>query len=295
MTASPAPTRSTTLFVGAPMWANRVWVGRHLPADTPAGSELVPYSRLLNAVEGNTTFYADPAPATVAKWASQISPPFRMVVKAPRDVTHDRRLRDVGPRLAQFVDLLTPLADALGGIMLQLPASFGPPDLDALATTARALPTGVRWSVEVRHPEFCGGPAMDDLHRLLEHHRLERVVLDTTVLFARPPRTDAGRDEWRTKPRLPLLDIALTDRPVVRYIAGDDEQRADEGMNAWTDTLATWLAEGRSPTFFVHSPDNRDTPRMARALHDRLRDEVPGLEPLHDPMPVLAAEQGSLF
>lgn len=295
MTASPVPRRPPTLFVGAPMWANRAWVGRHLPADTAPGTELVPYSRLLNAVEGNTTFYADPPAATVAKWASQISPPFRMVVKAPREVTHDRRLRDVGPRLAAFVDLLTPLADALGGIMLQLPASFGPGDLDALATTARSLPSGVRWSVEVRHHEFCGGPAQDDLHRVLERHGMERVVLDTTVLFARPPRTDAGRDEWRTKPRLPLLDHALGERPVVRYIAGDDEQRAEDGMLAWIDTLSTWLDEGRSPTFFVHSPDNVDTPRMARMLHDRIRAEITDLVPLHDPLPVLASEQGSLF
>jgi uncharacterized protein YecE (DUF72 family) len=136
---------------------------------------------------------------------------------------------------------------------------------------------------------------MDDLHRLLERHHVERVVLDTTVLFARPPRTDAGRDEWRTKPRLPLLDLALGQRPVVRYIAGDDEQRAEDGMLAWIDTLTTWLDEGRSPTFFVHSPDNRDTPQLARMLHDRLRAERPDLEPLHDPLPVTVAQQESLF
>ena len=48
------------LGVGAPMWANRDWIGRSLPADTPAGRELDAYARVVNAVEGNTTFYATP-------------------------------------------------------------------------------------------------------------------------------------------------------------------------------------------------------------------------------------------
>lgn len=294
MSPSPAtPTR--TLFVGAPMWANRNWVGRHLPADTPSGTELGAYSRLLNAVEGNTTFYADPAPALVARWASLIAPPFRMVVKAPREITHERRLREVDDRLASFVDLLAPLADALGGVMLQLPPSFGPGDIDALAATAARLRRDVAWSVEVRHPDFCGGPAMASLHRVLERHGMERVVLDTTALFAHPPRTPEGRDEWRSKPRLPVLATALTDRPIVRFVGGDDDARADRGIRNWEETLATWITEGRSPTFFVHSPDNTDSPRAARALHDRLRATIAGLESLPDPLPVATAEQGLLF
>ena len=48
------------------MWANRDWVGRSLPADTPAGRELDAYARVVNAVEGNTTFYATPDTATIA-------------------------------------------------------------------------------------------------------------------------------------------------------------------------------------------------------------------------------------
>ena len=58
MTADHRHPATRALFVGAPMWANRAWVGRYLPRETRTGTELGPYSRLLNAVEGNTTFYA---------------------------------------------------------------------------------------------------------------------------------------------------------------------------------------------------------------------------------------------
>ena len=53
------------LHVGCPSWAHRPWVGRFLPADTRPGTELYAYSRRVNAVEGNTTFYASPQPARV--------------------------------------------------------------------------------------------------------------------------------------------------------------------------------------------------------------------------------------
>jgi len=277
------------------MWANRAWVGRYLPSRTVPGTELAPYSHLLNAVEGNTTFYATPPELAVAKWAKQAAAGFRMVFKAPRALTHDRRLRGVASDLAAFAALLAPLGDRLGGITLQLPASFGPGDLAALADTARQLPAGVRWSVEVRHPQFCGGPAMASLHHLLERHGMERVVLDTTALFAHPPTTDAGREEWRSKPRLPLLDLALTDHPIVRFIGSDDTARTEHGLARWDDVLAQWLDDGREPTFFVHTPDNRSTPALARALHERLAAMVPHLEPLPTPSPVQPAAQGSLF
>ena len=83
------------------MWANRNWVGRSLPHDT-AGRELKAYACVCNAVEGNTTFYATPDSGTVEQWRAATTSDFRFVFKLPREVTHDRRLRDVDgllPRL----------------------------------------------------------------------------------------------------------------------------------------------------------------------------------------------------
>ena len=51
--------------------------------------------------------------------------------------------------------------------------------------------------------------------------------------------------------------------------------------------LAGWLAEGRTPTVFVHTPDNVDAPPLARSLYDDVRGEVPALAPL--PYPIRAA------
>ena len=177
-----------TLHVGCPMWAQRAWVGRYLPADTSSGQELYPYSRLLNAVEGNTTFYALPPEATIRKWAELAEPDFRFVFKVPRSITHDQRLRDVDVELAAFVKLMLPLGNLIGGLTLQLPPSFGPRDLDALDHVLLKAPQVWRWSVEVRHADFFGGDGRRALDRVLMRHRAERVRPRHRVTL--PPHAD---------------------------------------------------------------------------------------------------------
>jgi uncharacterized protein YecE (DUF72 family) len=277
------------------MWAQRAWVGTYLPADTTPGRELWAYSRFLTAVEGNATFYAVPHPATVARWAQMAAPGFRFVFKVPRSITHDRRLRGVADDLAAFVDLLAPLGDRVGGLTLQLPPSFGPRDLGALDAVLRDAPRVWPWSVEVRHPEFYGGDGRRHFEQVLVRHGAERVVLDTVTLFHRTPLTDAGREEWRTKPRLPLLAEPLTDRPIVRFIGTDHTDLTDAGLARWAPLLADWVDEGRTPTLFVHTPDNMRSPALARDLHARVAALVPGLEALPEPLPVEAPQQTSLF
>jgi hypothetical protein len=49
---------------------------------------------------------------------------------------------------------------------------------------------------------------------------------------------------------------------------------------------AGWLREARSPTVFIHTPDNADAPALARRFHAEVRARLPELEPLPDPEPV---------
>jgi uncharacterized protein YecE (DUF72 family) len=284
-----------TLYIGCPLWAQRAWVGRFLPADTPSGRELHAYSRLLNAVEGNATFYASPTPSTVARWREQALPGFRFVFKVPKHITHERRLRGIATELTAFSRLMEPLGDLIGAFTLQLPPTFGPGDLGALDWTLRQRSAAWRWAVEPRHAAFFAGRERDALDALLARHGVERVLLDTRPLFAGPPTTDEGRDEWEQKPRLPALGDPLGDHPIVRCIGGDDPHATADGFARWHEPVAGWLRDGRTPTVFLHTPDNSTTPALALAFHAAVAELVPGLAPLPQPLPLRPQEQGTLF
>ena len=272
------------LHVGVALWAHRVWLGSFLPVGTRQGEELAAYSRRLNAVEGNTTFYASPPPSTVARWLAATPTGFEFTFKLPREITHERRLRPVEAPVRRFLDLLEPLRERVGAIAVQLPASFGPTDLGALAAFVATLPASWRWCVEVRHPGLFSGSAADALDRVLGRADVERVTFDTTVLFTDPPTSAAERSAWERKPRVPARSRALTDRPVVRYIGRDDPARTEQGWQRWVPVVSRWLAEGREPTFFVHTPDDRASPLLAQRFHAQVADVTPGLArlPEHD-------------
>jgi uncharacterized protein YecE (DUF72 family) len=244
-------------------------------------------------VEGNTTFYATPSRSTVESWARQVGPGFRFLVKLPKTITHERRLTGADEELRSFLAAIEPLGPRAHALWVQLPGSFAPADLGVLAGFLRRLPRSHRYAVEVRHRAF-----FDDarsarlLERVLSDVGAEWVPFDTTALFQSPPTSDAERDAWTKKPRVPRRSPALTDHPVVRYLGRDDTARTAEGWRPWVDTVTGWLREGRSPTVFIHTPDNADALMLARRFHDDVRARLPELEPLPEPMP---AEPLTLF
>ena len=275
------------LHVGCAMWTHKSWQGRLMAHPLPSHERLRHYAGWCNAVEGNTTFYATPTRDTVASWAQQTDPDFRFVIKLPKVITHERRLTDIDDVLRVFLDAIEPLGPRAHALWIQLPGSFAPADVSVLAHFLRRLPGSHRSAVEVRHPAFfedAGSTRL--LEGVLAAATAEWIPFDTTEFFQSPPTSDAERDAWTKKPRMPLRSLALTDRPIVRYLGRDATARTVEGWRRWIGVAVEWLREGRSPTVFIHTPDNADAPVLARRFHDEVRARVPGLEVLPEPVPV---------
>lgn len=275
------------------MWSHAAWQGRELPQPLPPRERLRAYAKWCNAVEGNTTFYATPPADTVGSWAEQTGPDFRFLLKLPRTITHELRLADFAEPLRIFRAAIEPLGPRVHALWAQLPPSFTPGDLGVLAGFLRRLPRDHRYAVEVRHRAFFEDPRWERrLEQVLGEVDAEWVTFDTTVLYATPPHSDAERDAWTKKPRVPRRPRALTASPVVRYIGRDDPELTASGWQPWLDTVADWLREGRSPTVFIHTPDNVDALTLARRFHEEVRVRVPQLEALPQ---VIPAEPPTLF
>jgi uncharacterized protein YecE (DUF72 family) len=258
------------------MWTHRAW-------PLAAQERLRSYAGWCDAVEGNTTFYATPARQTVASWARQTDPGFRFVVKLPRLITHERRLSGVDRELKDFLAAIEPLGPRTHAVWIQLPGSFTPAEIPALAEFLRRAPVAYRYAVEVRHRGFFDEPRR--LEDVLAAAGAEWIPFDTTAFFRTPPASAAERDTWTRKPRVPRRSVALTDRPIVRYLGRDDRALTIAGWQHWVEVAAAWLREGRSPTVFIHTPDDAGSLTLARRFHAEVRARVPELEPLPEPAP----------
>ena len=81
------------ILVGTSGYNYPEWKGSFYPADLPAKKMLPYYASKFPTVEINYTFYRMPTPKLVAGWRAQVPPEFRFTLKAPKRITHDKRLR----------------------------------------------------------------------------------------------------------------------------------------------------------------------------------------------------------
>ncbi len=281
------------------MWAHREWIGRHLPSDTRSGAELAPYATWCTAVEGNTTFYATPPATTIGRWRAETPDGFLFCFKLPRAITHERRLRNTSELTTEFCERIAPMGDRLGPTQIQLPPSFSGDDLPILARFLDQIPEiAGGWAVELRHPDFFVGGAQERaVDDLLVRHGVNRVVLDSRALFDRPAVTAEEIDAWEKKPRLPVRPVATSIQPIVRLIGNISLDASIVRWGQWVPSIVRWLAEGRSPIIFTHTPDNRDAPPLARRFHDLVADECErqGMSRSSLPEPMLADHQLGLL
>lgn len=274
MNPSPLP-----YYLGCPSWSESAWREYLYPADARPAEFLSLYSQVFNAVEGNTTFYARPAPATVLRWAQAMPAHFRFTAKFPRDVSHAGDLRQQIDAALDFARLLAPLGARVSPYWLQLPAVFGPSRLAELEYFLENL--GVPVAVEVRNPAFFArGEEERALNRLLRERGVERICLDPRALFSCTSDQPAVLHAQAKKPRVPPRPTAFSQHPQVRFIGHPELEANEPFLSPWVAKLAEWIEQGRAPYIFLHTSDNRLAAALARRFHQRLSERLPGLAPL---------------
>jgi uncharacterized protein YecE (DUF72 family) len=138
---------------GTSGFSYKEWIGSFYPPKLPASRMLQFYAERLPTVELNNTFYRMPNEALMRGWNERTPESFRFVLKAPRQMTHIRKLQDCADALTRFIGVAQVLGDKLGPLLFQLPPTFQR-DVDRLAGFLRLLPSGARAAFEFRHPSW---------------------------------------------------------------------------------------------------------------------------------------------
>jgi uncharacterized protein YecE (DUF72 family) len=129
------------------------WIGDVYPAGTKRTAMLGEYAKIFNAVEINMTFRRRPQEPTLERWRDAVPDHFRFAMKANQQITHWRRLANVGDIVREFVDRARSLGDKLGPILFQVPANLKF-DADLVASFGESLPPGRTYAFEPRDASY---------------------------------------------------------------------------------------------------------------------------------------------
>lgn len=111
--------------IGISGWRYKPWRGVFYPPDLKQKHELEYAASRLPVIEINGSFYSLQRPSSYAQWYASTPDDFMFTVKAPRYVTHIRRLREVERPVANFLASgIFNLREKLGPILWQFPPSF---------------------------------------------------------------------------------------------------------------------------------------------------------------------------
>jgi uncharacterized protein YecE (DUF72 family) len=110
-----------TIRIGCSGWIYRHWRGLFYPEKLAQRLWFAHYADTFQTVELNTSFYHLPKAETFAKWRDQAPPGFRYAVKAPRFITHMKKLKECDEPVAEFVSRARNLGPTIGPILYQLP------------------------------------------------------------------------------------------------------------------------------------------------------------------------------
>jgi uncharacterized protein YecE (DUF72 family) len=290
------------LYLGCPVWSFKGWVGNFYPKGTKPTDYLREYARRLTTIEGNTTFYAVPAPDKLEQWTAQTPETFRFCPKLPRAVSHSGKLTEHVDEALQFVDSMSQLGTRLGPMFLQLPPRYSASMFEDLKTFLEAWPRQVKLGVEVRHLDWFERQQHEALNRLLTEHNMASVVIDTRPIRSLEGDTIIEGSVYQTllearerKPDVPILREHTADFSFVRFIGHPQMQVNKPLLDEWAGFLVSELRRGSDVYVFCHSPDNMIAPWICRELHMRIAGKV-NISPLPwDEIQADTFDQGMLF
>jgi len=167
------------VWVGTSGYNYPEWKGSFYPETLAAAKMLPYYAERFPTVEINYTFYRAPNEKILSGWSAATPERFKLTLKAPKRITHDRRLKDCADPVRQFLETAAVLGPKLGALLFQLPPNLKK-DLSLFDAFLDTFPPRVCAAFEFRHPSWFD----DDVFSRLRTRALALCVADSEKLSA---------------------------------------------------------------------------------------------------------------
>ncbi len=238
--------------VGTSGWSYDHWEHVLYPPGLPARERLPAYLGAFGAgpphgtVELNASFYRWPRPATWASWRRRLPEGFRLTAKAPRGLTHGKRLYAPEVWVERICAGWHELGERRGTLLLQLPPDHARDDA-RLAYVLDRFPSWVGLAVELRHPSWVDDAVFD----LLAQRGVSWCVM-----------SGAG---------LPCV-LRATAHLVYLRLHGPDQHHLyagsypEDDLRWWADRIEEWRGGGHAVHAFFNNDGDGNAVRNARRL-----------------------------
>ena len=235
-----------TAHVGTSGWSYQHWDGVLYPPGTPPSQRLRGYTAEFGTVELNASFYRWPAPRSFASWRRRLPDGFRMSVKAPRGLTHGKRL--LAPEV--WVDRIAAgwheLGERRAVLLVQLAPTHERDDARLDYFLSR-LPPWIRVAVELRHPSW----HHDAVFGILERHQAAYCVMSGAGL------------PCILRATAPVVFVRLHGPSHDHLYAGS---YTDDDLRWWADRLREWERAGHEVYAYFNNDGEGHAVRNARTL-----------------------------
>jgi uncharacterized protein YecE (DUF72 family) len=239
-----------TVHVGTSGWSYAHWEGVVYPPATPVRDRLDHFVRRFHTAELNASFYHWPRTATFAGWRRRLPHGFRLSVKAPRGLTHARKLDAPQEWVQRIAAGLHELGDRRAVLLVQLAPAHARDDA-RLEQFLDHLPGWIRTAVEFRHPSWHDDTVFDLLER--------RGVAYCVMSGARLPCV--------LRATAPFVYLRLHGPDPDHLYAGSYPR---ESLQWWADRIREWEAQGREVYAYFNNDGEGNAVRDAETLRHLL-------------------------
>jgi uncharacterized protein YecE (DUF72 family) len=236
----------TAAHIGTSGWSYGHWEHVLYPPGLPPADRLARYVQAFSTTEVNASFYRWPQERTFAGWRQRLPPGFLLSVKAPRGLTHAKRLYAPEVWVERLTACWHQLSDRRGVLLVQLPPRFGRDDR-RLEYFLGLLPEWMQVAVEFRHPSWLD----DRVFEILSRYGAAYVVMSGAGLACVLRAT------------APFVYLRLHGPDHDRLYGGS---YSDADLSWWADRIRDWQRLGHSVFAYFNNDGNGNAVRNAWTL-----------------------------
>lgn len=239
------------VYIGTSGWSYAHWDGVLYPHESKPWKRLGYYVQAFETVELNSSFYRWPSVAAFKSWRQRLPDGFLLSVKAPRLLTHYKKLLAPENWMEKLSACWHELGEKRAVLLVQLSPNFAL-DYERLSYFLQQVPPWMRVAVEFRHESW----HREGVFQLLQHRGAAYCIMSGANLPCHLVAT------------APFVYLRLHGPSDQHLYAG---RYSDDDLRWWAERIKEWQAQGRDVYAYFNNDGEGNAVYNARTLRTFLQ------------------------